>query len=263
MQEEPSHPHDPWSRANYRRLIAWERRIAREAPFLLALLDEAPERSVVDLGCGSGEHVAWFARQGARAVGLDRSAAMIEAAREHEARGEGRYVEGDLLEASRALADEAPFGLALCLGNVLPHLVTGSELEAFFREAGSVLQPGGRLVVQLLAYASLRARGQRALPVNIRPGERPGEEIAFVRLMRFEEDGRVIFVPATLALDADAEVPLRLESARRVELMGWTEDQLLPAARAAGFEPRLHGDMTGGSYGPPASDDLVLVATKT
>lgn len=262
MSDDPSRPDDPWSRANYRRRIAWERRIEREGPFLLGLLAEAPERSVLDLGCGSGEHVAWFAGQGARAVGLDRSEAMIEAARDHEARGAGRFVQGDLLAATRVLADEAPFGLVLCLGNVLPHLVTATDLATFFREAGRMLLRGGLLVVQILAYASLRARGQRALPVNIRPGEQEGEEIAFLRLMRFEEDGRVVFVPATLALCADAEVPLRLESVRRVELMGWTEEHLLPAALAAGLTPCLHGDMMGGPYTPPASDDLVLVARR-
>ena len=262
MPEDPSRPDDPWSRAHYRKLIAWERRMVREGPLLLQLLDEAPHRRAVDLGCGSGEHVAFLARHGADAVGLDRSAAMLASAREHEARGEGRFVEGDLLAASAALAGEAPFGLALCLGNVLPHLRTPGELATFFQEVAHVLAPGGLLIAQILAYASLRARNQRALPVNVRPGEGDGEEIAFLRLLRFEDDGRVVFVPATLALTDDPQTPLRLVSARRVELMGWTEEHLVPAAEAAGFHTRLLGDMTGGPYAPPRSDDLVLVARR-
>ena len=69
MTETPHRPDDPYSRVNYRRLIAWEPRITREAPFLLSLLDRAPDRSVIDLGCGTGEHVAFFADADVRAVG--------------------------------------------------------------------------------------------------------------------------------------------------------------------------------------------------
>ena len=73
------------------------RRIEREGPFLRRLLDAAPDRSVLDLGCGTGEHTAFFADEGARAVGVDRSEAMLTAARDHEAAGRGRFLEGDLL----------------------------------------------------------------------------------------------------------------------------------------------------------------------
>ena len=89
MSDDPNRPDDQYSRVNYRRLIAWDTRIKREAPFLLALLDRAPERSVIDLGCGTGEHVAFFADTGVRAVGLDCSEAMISAARDHERLGSG------------------------------------------------------------------------------------------------------------------------------------------------------------------------------
>src|SRR5690606_4013399 len=80
---------DPYARAEYRRVIAWGPRIERERPFLLSLLERAPDRSVVDLGCGTGEHVAFFAEVGARAIGIDRSEDMISQARDHEARGKG------------------------------------------------------------------------------------------------------------------------------------------------------------------------------
>ena len=141
---------DPYARSEYRRLIAWTERIRREGPFLTALLKRAPERAILDIGCGTGEHTAHFARSGARAVGIDRSEDMIEKAREYESHGEGRFILGEAVDAPRLLEGEAPFGLALCLGNMLPHLLKEHELDALFGAMREILAPGGFFVAQLL-----------------------------------------------------------------------------------------------------------------
>ena len=259
-----SRPDDPYSRAQYRKLIAWERRIAREAPFLGGLLEEAPDRSVLDLGCGSGEHVAWFAQQGARAVGLDRSEAMIESARDHEAAGHGHFVLGDALAPREALPDDRAFGLALCLGNMLPHVLDDAELAAFVRGVRAMLLPGGRLVIQILNYAKLLREDVGVLPVNVRPGESEGERIVFVRLLTGEPGGRVLFFPTTLTLDLeDEEAPVAVHTTRRVELRAWDAPSLTRAFEAEDFRVRLHGDMEGGPYDAETSHDLVLVAERS
>jgi SAM-dependent methyltransferase len=262
MSDDPHRPDDPYSRVNYRRLIAWEQRIAREGPFLLSLLDRAPERSVVDIGCGTGEHVAFFAAAGARAVGLDRSEAMITAARDHEAASTGRCVLGDALDARAVLGDEPPFGLAICLGNMLPHMGKDADLSRFFEAVRDILRPGGLLLIQLLNYEGFLTTGQRALPVNVRPGD-DGREIVFLRLMSPADDGRVLFFPATLELDPEADTPLTVTMSRRVELRAWTRADLAPALAAAGFEVAFHGDMIGGAFVLEDSSDLVVVATRT
>jgi SAM-dependent methyltransferase len=262
MSDDPNRPDDPYSRVNYRRLIAWEKRIAREGPFLLSLLDRAPERSVIDIGCGTGEHVAFFAAAGARAVGLDRSETMLEAARDHEVADRGRFVLGDAIEARAALEDESPFGLAICLGNMLPHMEERAELSRFFATLHEILRPGGMFLIQLLNYEGFLATGKRALPVNVRPGD-DGKEIVFVRLMTPADDGRLLFFPATLELDPEADTPLTVTMSRRVELRAWTRADLAPALAAAGFEVAFHGDVTGGAFVLDDSPDLVVVATRS
>jgi SAM-dependent methyltransferase len=258
----PNRPDDPYSRVHYRRLIAWERRIAREGPFLLELLDGAPDRSVLDLGCGTGEHTAFFAQEGARAVGVDRSESMIESARDHEAAGHGRFVLGDLLELPAALADHTRFGLAICLGNTLPHLREDDELDALLAGAHGALLPGGALLIQILNYEGILATGRRHLPVNVRPGDGE-EEIVFLRLLKDAGNGRIHFFPATLELDPEAEEdPIRVIQSRRVELRAWTRESLAPRLQAAGFEPTWCGDMQGGPFEPLTSPDLVLVARR-
>ncbi len=255
-------PGDPYARSEYRRLIAWETRIAREAPFLERLLDAAPDRSVLDIGCGTGEHTAFFARLGARAVGLDRSESMLEAARDHQARQEGRFVEGDVLDASALLAGEAPFGLAICLGNMLPHVLEDDELAAFVTAVHDHLAPSATFLLQILNYERIVGQGVRALPVNLRAGE-DGEEIVFLRLMTPQPDGRILFFPTTLTLDADSEEPVAVKTTRRVPLRAWTAPELRERFEAAGMAVKLHGDMQGGPYEPARSPDLVLTAQRT
>ncbi|MFV1960166.1 MAG: class I SAM-dependent methyltransferase, partial [Planctomycetota bacterium] len=190
-------PDDPYARAQYRRLIAWERRIGREGPWLEELLAGAPERSVLDLGCGTGEHTAFFAARGARAVGVDASPSMIEAARTYEGEGGPRFVLGDIREVERLLAGGAPFGLALVLGHVLPHLTEDADLDRFLDAVRACLLPGGLLLHQLLNYARIRARGERHLPLNVREGE-AGRWIVFLRLLECLDRDHILFLPTTL-----------------------------------------------------------------
>jgi SAM-dependent methyltransferase len=262
MSDDPHRPNDHYSRVNYRRLIAWETRIAREAPFLLSLLDRAPERSVLDVGCGTGEHVAFFAGADARAVGLDRSEAMVWAAKTHEDAGKGRFVLGDALEARVAIGDTPSFGLVICLGNMLPHVLEDVDLARFVASLYDVIRPGGLLLIQLLNYEGILATGMRHLPVNLRPGD-DGKEIVFLRLMSPATDGRLLFFPTTLELDPNSEAPLTVTVSRRVELRGWTRADLAPALAAAGFETVFYGDMIWGGFVLGGSTDLVVVATRS
>ncbi len=261
MTTDPHRPHDPYSRVNYRRLFAWEQRIAREAPFFRELLDRAPDRSVLDLGCGTGEHVAFFSQEGGRAVGLDLSESMISAARDHEEAGHGRFVLGDATRAPVLLADEPRFGLSICLGNMLPHL-EDADLGRFLQAAHAMLLPGGILLIQLLNYEPVLSGRRRTLPVNVRPGD-DGKEIVFVRVMSVGAPGRVLFFPSTFELDPESEdEPVTVMSTRRVDLRAWTRADLGPALEAAGYDTTFRGDMTGGGFDPGDSSDLVAVATR-
>lgn len=252
---------DPYARIAYRRVIAWERRIEREGPLLRRLLADAPDRSVIDLGCGSGEHVAFFAAEGARAVGIDRSESMIEAARVHERAGLGRFLLGAVEGAPALLAEEPAFGLALCLGNVLPHVPDREALDAFLGAVHAVLRPEGVFLLQLLDYERILANGDRHLPLSFGDGD-GGEEIVFLRLLRSTAGGRLLFFPTTLVLDPDADAPVRVEATKRIELTPWTRARLEPAFDAAGFDVDWRGDMAGRPYVEGASADLVGIARR-
>lgn len=131
-------------------------RFARERaqPFhdLLAMLEPGSGPvSVVDLGCGSGELTYELARRvrAASVVGLDNSAAMLAAARSHDAPADVEcpvtFVHGDL---STWTSGE---GVDLVVANASLQWVP--DHAAVIARWASSLRPGGQLAIQVPANA--------------------------------------------------------------------------------------------------------------
>jgi SAM-dependent methyltransferase len=93
-------------------------------------------RRILDLGCGKGRFARALGERGARVIGLDLSAAMLD-----EATG---------IDRVRASARRLPFGAASFDGalavEVFEHLEPRS-LDQVCGEVRRVLRPGGRLVI--------------------------------------------------------------------------------------------------------------------
>lgn len=262
MENRPKTPkgNDPYSRVNYRRVVAWPARIRREAPFLRENLKHAPERSVLDLGCGTGEHCRFLVDEGFQVVGLDRSESMIGQAEEKPLRAELRFILGEIQELKQKVKDT--FGAAICLGNTLVHLVGEEDLKRSFAGLIRVLKDGGIFLFQILNYERIFEKNVRYLPLNFRPGDEG--EIVFLRLMEHLGDGRVRFCPSTLKYDAEADPPLQVVKSRIVDLRGWKRADLLPLLEQAGFGiVGVHGDMEGSPFDPHNSHDLVVIARKS
>ncbi|MFL6195107.1 MAG: class I SAM-dependent methyltransferase [Thermoanaerobaculia bacterium] len=247
---------DPYSRVEYRRLIAWPQRIQREWPMLSRVLATGPSRRVLDLGCGPGEHSRRLAAEGFDMVGVDASEAMLEQARSEPEPPNLQFVLGDLRDLPAAT--DGPFGGAICLGNTLPHLLDRDDLLRMARGLRERLSPGAPFLLQILNYDRILETGERALPVNFRPD--PEGELVFVRLMTPQEDGTVLFYPMTLLLRPGGDPPLELKHAREVRLRGWRRAELEEAFAEAGFPTReAFGGFDGGPWEAGSSRDLILV----
>lgn len=158
-----------------RRSRPWERnaefwiRIIRERldPYRTEVTDAAvlralragPGEMILDAGCGEGYLTRRLARRGARGVGVDRSAGLIEAA--VSAGGGGPGSVGFLLGDLRALPlPGRQFDAVLC-NHSLNEL---RSLRPAFSEFARVLKPGGRLVILMLHpcfYGGRDASGRR------------------------------------------------------------------------------------------------------
>ncbi|HUF54972.1 MAG TPA: class I SAM-dependent methyltransferase [Thermohalobaculum sp.] len=133
---------DHWSAAAY----AEDARFVSDlgAP-LLALLGPVEGRDVLDLGCGDGALTLRLVEAGARVVGVDASADMVEAAR---ARG---------LDARQADGAALPFEVAFdaVFSNAALHWMP--RPDPVIEGVGRALRPGGRFVAELGGMGNVAA----------------------------------------------------------------------------------------------------------
>lgn len=149
--------------------------------------------AILDLGAGDGAHLDAFARLGWRTRGLEPSEAMLAAAARRS--GQLGLARGGMLDLERFRAGDS-FACVSCLGNTLPHLGGLAELAEFSRQAAGALEPGGRLVIQLLNYLAL-GPGSALEPIQaagytFRRSYRPAPEgrLVFATALRDEASGR-------------------------------------------------------------------------
>lgn len=250
-------PTNHYAHIDYRKMIAWPARLAREWAFLAKPFNALPSRRLLDLGCGTGEHARYFAEKGFEVVGVDVSETMLARAREEGIPAGVQLLLGDLVHVEAVVA--GTFGGAICLGNTLAHITDHATLTQLFRGVRSVLLPGAPIVLQVLNYERLVHAGQRCLPLTfIQDAE--GEAI-FLRVMTHHPGGGVTFTPSLLRYRKDGDPALEVITSHNVPLHGWTRPEVESALDAAGFAARqLFGTMADTPYVDHDSPDLVVVA---
>jgi trans-aconitate methyltransferase len=105
---------------------------------LVALLAPQAGERILDIGCGTGHLTSQIAESGAQVVGVDRSPAMIAAAR--KAYPNLKFEVADARELPFQVEFEAVFS------NAALHWIHESELV--IRNIGKALRPGGRFVAE-------------------------------------------------------------------------------------------------------------------
>lgn len=142
--------------------IDWERRLAREIPFLQKILAGGGARSVADVACGCGRHAVALGQLGYRVTGIDPDRSLLDRAR---AAARAADVAIEWIEASfsglehHAARTGQRFDGIVCVGNSLA-LVDGDELPRALSNLAGLLSPGGVLVLHTINFPMLAARDE-------------------------------------------------------------------------------------------------------
>lgn len=237
----------------YDRLVNWERRLAREIPFLKQLITG---QRVLVAGCGTGGHLPALAAAGFEVLGIDNDPDMVAAASPKCERVENCTVKLFRIEDCPALGD--PFDAILVLGNVLPGFYGPNVMEAALLEMYKALAPGGLFFTQNLNYDKRWREKTRTFPLL---AGRDGE--AEVILFKFVDyGGGAIDFHANFIVRDKPDGPWRLETRTSKQRPVFQYD-LENACRLTGFK-RLEtwGSYNGEPFDVNSSHDLLLAAWK-
>jgi SAM-dependent methyltransferase len=143
--------------------------VSPPGPYLPFYVDQARRRegSVLELACGTGQLIVPIAQTGARAVGLDLSPTMLEAAR---ARADAEAVSVDWVAGDmRRFVVHEQFSMIFVARNSLLQLTSTDDLRACLASIRQHLRPDARFVfdvfnpdVQILGSPKDRRRPVRS-----------------------------------------------------------------------------------------------------
>jgi len=196
-----------------------------DLPNYLAIAAELGARSVLDVGCGTGNWVSLLAERGFEVTGLDPAAASLDLARAKPGAERVRWIHGDATDLPALAVD-----LATMTGNVSNVFLTQQEWLTTLRGVRAALRPGGYLV-----FESVDPAGQPWLNWNRettyvkRKSPDAGEFQSWLEVTGV--DGDLVSTRRTFVFAADGAT-LTSEGIRRYPPRSVIEDSLI----SAGYE---------------------------
>ena len=117
-----------------------------DVKFLVDLFRKHHCRSVIDIGCGTGNHALRLSKLGYQVTGVDVSPTMLKIARKKDKERKIRFTRGDMRKLEKAIPKGQIFDTAICLGQVFYHLMTNKDVQVFLNRLHKILKQNGLFV---------------------------------------------------------------------------------------------------------------------
>jgi SAM-dependent methyltransferase len=231
-----------------RAFAADERQGEAEAQALAAArLSGCPDGGdLLDVPCGFGRHVIPLARAGYRAVGVDRSPALLDEAKRRA--GHERWPKLAVADYRELPFADESFDAALNLFSSLGYLGDEGDTHVL-GEIRRVLRPGARLVIEIM-HRDRAVRGFHDQDWRLL-----GEGRLLLEQRTFDAASGVAQTTETL-IDTNGE-----RESRSFSVRVYTATELLTMLARAGFaEAKPYGDLDGGPFA--LDTRLVIVARR-
>lgn len=131
-------------------------------------------RSILDIGCATGELAFELANEGAEVKGIDLNEDLLLRAQSAKVHPGLTFRKADMLNLRNDFQSRQ-FDAVVCFGNTLVHLPSEDKVATMLSGVEHVLKPGGAFLLQILNYDYILDNGIAELPVI------ETENIKFVR----------------------------------------------------------------------------------
>ncbi len=171
--------YNDWLSKTYYAAVDIEDRLSHEIPDLLKVFSQHKVKTILDIGCGTGDHTIDLARRGFNVVGIDRSHGMIQEANKRkqvlseESLGKLKFYRGSFNDLESKFAQS--FDAVLILGNTLSH--NPHNFQDVIKQAARYLSKDGILILQITNFDKVIKVKNRILSFNFAriPGEQNKE----------------------------------------------------------------------------------------
>ena len=210
---------------------SWDSAGEEQCRQLCPLLQKHSVRRVLDCACGNGLQAIALAQAGYNLTASDLSETML---REAKKKCRQEHTDIPLFQADiRELREkvEGTFDAVVCMGNVLPHFMSDTEILDALANIRDVLEPGGLFVLEGRYYDELVKTKERFIAHRIAACEEH-TSITILYVLDYMED-RIRFNIVFLTKNEDGETSLDVDT---VDYNPILVEHLRELLLASGFE---------------------------
>ena len=247
----------------YKELVLWGTRLRREAPFFREILAELDENvKILDVSCGTGDHLVMFSKWGYTGKGIDISEQNIEQAKNLSIKNNCNervdFILGDMLELEKNIQNEK-FGFIFCIGNTLS-IFNEEERSKIINQMLNLLNDKGLILIQIVNYLSHKNDEQWFYNPSLKRSS-DGSLIFHVRMMEWKSkyDKITMYVHKILQKELESE-EFELGKKRTEFFVISKEDFSKYTSNKVHL--RIYGDYEKNEFKEKESNDLVIILKK-
>jgi 2-polyprenyl-3-methyl-5-hydroxy-6-metoxy-1,4-benzoquinol methylase len=163
-------------------------------------LETVAGKQILDVGCGTGNLALSMAASGAIVTGIDVDEQMLSIAlQKGQFEDRASFLRLNMLKVQEVFPSNS-LDAVVCFGNTLVHLQKPGEILFFFNQVCRLLNPSGKLMLQIINYDYILDQGLDGLPVI------DNEQITFERLYEFREQDELINFKTILTVKSTGQV---------------------------------------------------------
>ncbi len=224
--------------------------------FVRNMAGELAGKSILDIGCATGELALQLAGSGAKVVGIDLNENLLQQAR--NGCSGFQSADSELSESEFALPtfhncnmlelekdfQYGQFDVVLCFGNTLVHLPAIELVQQMLEGVKYVLKPGGQFLLQILNYDYITSSQITELPLI------ETDNLRFIRKYRFENNSPLIYFQTELVLKRENRTVTN-----ETQLLGLKSADLVTLLKTSGYREiqlfsNFKQDTVGGKHLP-------------